>query len=575
MKLAVENLSLNLLRKTGIRHRLIGSFVLLSLLPLLVSGYISYVESSRAIEERARLFSTEVVKQVAKNIGLQMAKLETESEHMMLSEPVQSALAQYAGGSEMARSAAQEQLTRALLERYGSSEFVNQKYFLDKDKRIMDGQVFAQLGRGIVAFVEQAPRLHGQPYWGTYTNSGGQNSIVLLRALYNKDNNALVGHLFLGIRPSHFSDIFDDVDLGSGSDILVLDADSGKIVVKAQEAPGAGSAVDHALAGAIRANLQGRRATGFVGYAGKTQGKTMAAYARIPGTSWCVVSTIPFNKLTAEASSVRDEIMLIGLLCFAMAIAAALMIARSISSPLDKLVQSMRETESGNYSNRMQPEGHDELTVLAQKFNEMASKVDLNNVQLEEKVDERTRDLFEANSKLAALSMTDGLTGIANRRRFDEVLLAEIKRALRSQSPLALMMLDVDFFKNYNDHYGHQDGDECLRRVARLLQSHSRRASDLAARYGGEEFVMIAADTDAASAMALAENIRRSLAVMRHPHARSPLGFLTVSIGVAVLVPNESLTPEDVVRMADKAMYRAKEGGRNRVVLAEDQAVAA
>ncbi|MES2298720.1 MAG: diguanylate cyclase [Pseudomonadota bacterium] len=567
MKLAVPAAPLQLLRRIGIRYRLIGSFVLLSLLPLVMSGYISYTESSGAIEERARLFSTEVVKQVSKNIQLQMSRFEDETERMMLSDQVQGALAQYAGGGETAQSAAKATLTRALLEHYGAAEYVNQKYFLDKDNKIMDSQVFAQLGRGIVAFVERAPKLAGRPYWGTYTNSGGQNSIVLLRALYNKDNNALVGNLFLGVQPTHFSDIFDGVNLGNGTDILVLDVNNAKAIVGSPEAP----LEDLALAGAVAAGLHDERGAGFVAYNSSRGGNYRAAYSRVPGTSWCVVSTIPLNKLTAEAKSVRDKIMLIGLLCFLLAIGVSLVIARSISHPLDQLVQSMRETESGNYAQRMRPEGRDELTVLAHKFNEMASRVDQNQAELESKVEERTRDLFDANNKLAALSMTDGLTGIANRRRLDDTLLSEIKRATRSKKPLALMMLDVDFFKNFNDHYGHLEGDACLQRIAQLLQSHSRRASDLAARYGGEEFVLVAADTDGPSAMALAENIRRSLAVLRLPHARSLVGFVTASIGVAVVVPHESMTPDTLVRMADQAMYRAKAGGRNQVVMAADE----
>ena len=164
--------------------------------------------------------------------------------------------------------------------------------------------------------------------------------------------------------------------------------------------------------------------------------------------------------------------------------------------------------------------------------------------------------------------MTDALTGIPNRRRFDDVLASELNRAVRSGQPLALMMLDVDFFKNYNDHYGHQDGDACLRKVARLLHSHARRASDLVARYGGEEFVMLAADTDADSALGLAETVREALEALGLPHVKSPLGCVTTSIGVVVLVPDEAQTPEMFLRMADKAMYRAKEQGRNRVVLA-------
>ena len=563
MNRLADYLSLQLLRKIAIRHRLVGSLVLLSLLPLVISGVISYSESTDAIRERTRVLSTEVVKQVAKNIQLEMAKLESDSEALVLSDRIQQGLAHYAGADEVQRTAARGDLLRALLERYGSFDFLNQKYLLDRDNRIIDGQVFAALGQGVVQFVERAPRLLGRPYWGTYSNgaAAGQKSMVLLRAIHNKDNNQLLGSLFLGVRPSHFSSIFADVDLGSGTDLFVFDADAGKVVVDAAGRTGAGAA---ALTDELRRSIGRNQRSGFVG----DGGQQLAAYSRIAATSWFVVATIPFSKLTTEAQSVRNKNVLIGLAGFLVSIALAVVLARSILAPLERLVHSMRQTESGNYGNRMTPEGNDELTVLARQFNDMARQVDLHQVLLEERVSERTRDLAEANGKLAALSLTDGLTGIANRRRFDEVLAREMLRAARAGAPFALLMLDVDFFKHYNDCYGHQQGDDCLRRIAGLLQSHARRASDLAARYGGEEFVLIATDSDNAAVLALAEAIRASVEALQLPHARSPLGHVSVSIGVVSMVPDETSSAAAMLRMADRALYRAKGEGRNRVAAA-------
>jgi diguanylate cyclase (GGDEF)-like protein len=489
---------------------------------------------------------------------------------------VQEALVHYSGGDEAGMTAARRELMRALLERYGSFDFINQKYLLDRDNRIIDAQVFSTLGRGVVQFVERAPKLLGRPYWSTYDNGAGQKSMVLLRAIHNKANNHLLGHLFLGVRPSHFSSIFEDVDLGSGTAVFVLDAAGGNVVVKTAERLGAAAdaAPEPALVDALRRSVQRSQRSGFVGYSGTQGGKQLAAYSQIADTSWFVVSTIPVSKLTIEAQSVRDKSILIGLAGFIVSIALALILARSISAPLERLVHGMRQTETGNYANRMTPEGSDELTVLARQFNEMASKVDRHHVQLEERVMERTRDLAEANGKLSALSLTDGLTGIANRRRFDDMLAQELQRAVRAKAPLALLMLDVDFFKNYNDFYGHLEGDACLRRIAGLLQSHARRASDLAARSGGEEFAMIAADTDTDSALALAEAIRASFEGLQLAHARAPLGYLSASIGVVSMVPDASTTPEQMLRMADQAMYRAKQLGRNQVVAAATVAAA-
>jgi diguanylate cyclase (GGDEF)-like protein len=569
MNRLADYLSLHLLRKISIRYRLVGAFVLLSLLPLVLAGVIAYAESTRAIAERTRRLSTEVVKQVAKNIELEMSKLEADSEALVLSDRVQRALAQYAGGDEAQVPAARRELMGALLERYGSFDFINQKYLLDRDNHIIDTQVFPTLGRGVTGFVENAPKLLGRPYWGAYSNAAGQQSLVLLRAIHSKADNRAAGSLFLGVRPSHFAAIFDDVDLGSDSAIFVLDADAGGVVVKTPERPdGAAAAPDPVLTEELRRSLQRNQRSGFLGYSGQLPGRQLAAYAQVADTNWFVVSTIPLATLTIEAQSVRDKSILIGLAGLAISLVLAALLARSISAPLARLAHSMHATESGNYTDRVSPQGRDELTVLARQFNEMASEVDRHQLQLEERVTERTRDLAEANDKLAALSMTDGLTGIANRRSFDEALEKELQRAVRARAPLALLMLDVDYFKPYNDFYGHPRGDACLRRLATLLQSHARRGGDLAARYGGEEFALIAANLDPEGALALAGSIRAEFEAMQQPHERSPFGRVTASIGVVALVPDEANSAEALLRMADQALYRAKEQGRNQVAMA-------
>lgn len=173
-------------------------------------------------------------------------------------------------------------------------------------------------------------------------------------------------------------------------------------------------------------------------------------------------------------------------------------------------------------------------------------------------------ELEAANQKLAQLSITDGLTGLANRRRFDEVLALESARARRTGQPLAILMIDIDWFKKYNDHYGHQAGDFCLTRVAGILKVSARRTSDLVARYGGEEFTVIAADTDADKAGRLADAFCRAVAALEIAHTESLHGKITVSIGFAADVPDRANGGEALLRRADTALYQAKDGGRNR-----------
>jgi diguanylate cyclase (GGDEF)-like protein len=177
--------------------------------------------------------------------------------------------------------------------------------------------------------------------------------------------------------------------------------------------------------------------------------------------------------------------------------------------------------------------------------------------------------LEEANRKLERLSFLDGLTNIANRRRFDEYLGVEWRRAQREQAPVSLIMADVDYFKPFNDHYGHEAGDEVLKRVAAALDATVGRPADLVARYGGEEFVVVLPGTDAAGAARLAERLRAGVAALEIPHAHSRAApHVTISLGVATLVPRREGAPEGLVTAADQALYEAKREGRNRMGVA-------
>lgn len=181
---------------------------------------------------------------------------------------------------------------------------------------------------------------------------------------------------------------------------------------------------------------------------------------------------------------------------------------------------------------------------------------------------ESQKRLAETNLELLRLVNVDSLTGLANRRHFDESLHIEWKRAARNATTLSVLMLDIDYFKSYNDTYGHLQGDEVLRKVAGIIQKNVLRPADQASRYGGEEFVVILPETSPDGAMLLAEEIRRNVEELRIPHQGSKIGdCLTISIGIASLSPaSAEETPLAVVNLADAALYHAKEAGRNRVV---------
>ncbi|MCW9059040.1 MAG: diguanylate cyclase [Gammaproteobacteria bacterium] len=186
--------------------------------------------------------------------------------------------------------------------------------------------------------------------------------------------------------------------------------------------------------------------------------------------------------------------------------------------------------------------------------------------EMQEQLREMNAQLAQSNRELHRLSSLDGLTGIANRRQFDDVLEREWQRSVRNDTPLSLILLDIDYFKPFNDRYGHQAGDDCLRMVARTLDRVVQRPTDLVARYGGEEFVVVLPDTNQAGAEAVARELLKEVRDLRITHEASKVtDHLTLSIGTTTRDSGQPESAADLVAAADQALYLAKEQGRNRV----------
>jgi diguanylate cyclase (GGDEF)-like protein len=219
----------------------------------------------------------------------------------------------------------------------------------------------------------------------------------------------------------------------------------------------------------------------------------------------------------------------------------------------------------------LRPMRHLATTASRLSRGELDARVDLGKIPMKEMHIFATTFNGMANS-LQQLALVDGLTGISNRRQFDRSIGSEVVRANRMNGGLALLMIDVDSFKAFNDHYGHDAGDGCLRRIAATLRATLQRPTDLAARYGGEEFAVLLPDTDEQGALVVANAIRAAVRGSAIPHENSASGIVTVSIGVAALPSTPSADVKTLIERADRALYAAKESGRDRIVVSDEAA---
>jgi len=233
-----------------------------------------------------------------------------------------------------------------------------------------------------------------------------------------------------------------------------------------------------------------------------------------------------------------------------------------IQQPLTQLQELSAGMGSGNYDTILNYQSSDELGNLVRSFVTMREDIK----ERESEIHEANENLSQLNQKLEQISNTDTLTNLANRRHFDETLAKEISRHSRQSIPLALIICDIDYFKQYNDTYGHQQGDKCLRQVANSIKKTSARGEDLVARYGGEEFAVILPNTNEEQASKIAEKIRARVHDLDLSHKTSEVSdHVSVSLGFACVIPDSGTTMSDLIEDADRALYRAKREGRNRV----------
>jgi diguanylate cyclase (GGDEF)-like protein len=297
--------------------------------------------------------------------------------------------------------------------------------------------------------------------------------------------------------------------------------------------------------------------TGSVSFTGADGTKRAASFARIPGTDSRLVVTIDEAKVSAGANrDIKTAYVQLAFVCLFVLIGALIAAEKIIIQPIEMMAAMTKKFGQGDWSARVsRARLPAEFVPLARAFNAMAAHLG-----------QRERELIASNDRLTVIASIDMLSGLANRRGFQSRLDFEWLKAMQTGSEMALLMIDVDHFKLYNDTYGHPEGDVCLSRLGEALSGIADATDGFAGRYGGEEFCLLLPNFNAARALDAGEMVRTAVLDLGLPHATSVYQTVTVSVGIACTTPSDAQAPKDLIEAADAALYAAKHRGRNAVV---------
>ena len=344
-----------------------------------------------------------------------------------------------------------------------------------------------------------------------------------------------------------------------GVSAALIDSAGTVLAAPADQASMIGRPLDNLpLLSAVTGNAMGSdKRTGSVSFTGADGTKRAASFARIPGTDSRLIVTIDEAKVSAGAN--RDirmayfQLAFVGLFVLIGALIAA---EKIIIQPIEMMAAMTKKFGQGDWSARVsRARLPAEFVPLARAFNAMAAHLG-----------QRERELIASNDRLTVIASIDMLSGLANRRGFQSRLDFEWLKAMQTGSEMALLMIDVDHFKLYNDTYGHPEGDVCLSRLGEALSGIADATDGFAGRYGGEEFCLLLPNYNAARALDAGEMVRTAVLDLGLPHATSVYQTVTVSVGIACTTPSDLQQPKDLIEAADAALYAAKHRGRNAVV---------
>ncbi|BAU11297.1 diguanylate cyclase/phosphodiesterase, putative [Leptolyngbya sp. NIES-3755] len=322
----------------------------------------------------------------------------------------------------------------------------------------------------------------------------------------------------------------------------------------------------------------------------KTHYVQILPFSLQPGLDWLIVIVVPESDVMGRVNASTETTIWICAIALLIAILLNALISHWLVKPIIGLSEASQRITQGDFSSEVPQTQIQELSTLANSFTHMSEEIQHSRQQLEDysrsleqKVSDRTLALEQeiehrraaelalqsANQELQRLAYLDGLTQISNRRRFDEYLDLEWHTMKRERLPLSLILCDVDYFKQYNDVYGHQMGDDCLQKVATAIAKSVRRSSDLVARYGGEEFAILLPNTPPNGALEVATLIQKAIQSLQLPHSASQVcEIVTASFGISTVIPIEEMSPEELLVDCDRALYQAKMAGRDRIRMA-------
>lgn len=445
-------------------------------------------------------------------------------------------------------------------------------------QRISEPESYDPRGR---PFMTPASK-HQQPYWYPVYRHSTYNSLGTGIAAPIRDSQGkLIGLASVDLALDHIGKYLQSLPVGDGGLAFVIEP-NGSMIASSTQTPIYNQDSEQLELITIDAHpdpllrtvgdklhevKENRQAT--VEFEGERYLFDLRRLSNEYGLELVVGVVLPERAFTAPLVDGARKTSIFTLLAVIIGAVIGLMLARRIAAPVERISRRADRLALGELEQQLEHNSPiREVNQLGLSFSRMAGELRRLIDNLEACVAERTEALQRANGELEKLSMLDGLTGIANRRRFETILNSEWQRGRREHTTLALVICDIDHFKEFNDHFGHQCGDEALKAVARTLEACLQRPADLAARYGGEEFALILPNTDRDGAFKVAEAAReaiRQLNIKRDDldsHDR-----VTISLGVAIAIPDAENEPDKLVNTADQQLYRAKDAGRDRTMI--------